>query len=475
MKNIGLLIICLQFISLTAFGQSQETYRPFAQITYRPHGATSESIDKTNSSQSQETRDAPKWHDKEASKHLNKGVNRGSRPYNDEKLIELSFRLEVYKNKICIQPKIVLDNIDLNGFKYVFLYYQVRNNNGDIVRSFRYYDDSEIDDCWEPMDFRRDDMKSDRNLLVWERFDDERYFVYLDENDLDKELWICVNDFTIFYKGDNYLVFIDGDSDKNSREYFALNMDDIGNLKKSIVDIKHGSKKYSGEFSIAHGFDTYDKKIGRADYEYKDASDGTRNTRIFEGTFHYTYNNTQGNLTISDEINGNYLNNKQIGTWRWDSKRTTYYSIDPDKVESEEAIINFDDNGYCDGRFSYGLNLRYARKTIKGNFLNGRLESLYYFNSENKVVAKGFYSTTDPGTPIGKWIFEGNLPYGPYKVEYDNHGNVINGTYIDPRTGDRISVPEWIRNYPKVIYKRTVNLIQGYCYRSTKLPVLYQK
>lgn len=244
--------------------------------------------------------------------------------------------------------------------------------------------------------------------------------------------------------------------------------------ESSSGNIVRGNKRYNGEFSIAGvGFSTGNgKKVGNAQYDYKDAPDGTR---IFEGNFSYTYNTS----SASDVVKGNYLNNKQVGTWKWISILKGY-----SESKKEEVTINFNDNGKLDGTFaySYGLFGEYmgghkwtsGKKSVSGDFANGKLKRLRYWSIENKVTAEGYYSTIDEGTPVGKWEITGeDIPNGSVTIEFDNRGNLIKNTYIDPTTGDKRYVHEWIYRYPKSIYKEAISLIRGYCYRDTERPKQY--
>lgn len=239
-------------------------------------------------------------------------------------------------------------------------------------------------------------------------------------------------------------------------------------------NIKRGDKRYNGKYSISGiGFGS-EKKVGNAIYDYKDAPDGTR---IFEGKFLYTYSSGD----YSEIVKGNYLNNRQIGTWKWISKSTEPRSIDPDKVEKEEVTINFNNNGKVDGafRYSYGFygerngETKYtsARKDVSGDFENGRLKKLRYWSIVDDVIAEGNYSTIDAGTPVGKWkVTGGKVPNGGVTIEFDNRGNIISAVYYDPTTGDKYRAPEWVCRYPESIYKKAISLICGYCYRDTEQP-----
>lgn len=250
-------------------------------------------------------------------------------------------------------------------------------------------------------------------------------------------------------------------------------IEDCGNKNQgesSSGNIVRGNKRYNGEYSISGiGFSNSGTKKGNAQYDYKDAPDGTR---IFEGKFSYTYEDRYDSYVV----NGNYLNNRQTGTWRWVSKSNGY-----SESQKKEVTINFNDNGKLDGSFSYSYGLfgeylggnkwTSGRKNVSGDFVNGRLKRLYYWSIEDKATAEGYYSTTNEGTPVGKWKVTGeNVPNGSVTVEFDNRGNLINAVYFDPSTGDKRRVPEWICRYPESIYKDAINLIRRYCYRDTEQP-----
>lgn len=252
-----------------------------------------------------------------------------------------------------------------------------------------------------------------------------------------------------------------------------------GELSSGNENIKRGDKRYNGEFSISgFGFSNSGTQKGNAQYDYKDAPNGTR---IFEGKFLYTYSLKTASCSYSDIVKGNYLNNRQIGTWKWISKSTEPRSIDPDKVEQEEVTINFNNNGKVDGNFEYSYGFygerngeteyTSARKDVSGVFENGRLRRLHYWSIEDRVIAEGNYSTIDAGTPVGKWEVTGEkVPNGSVTIEFDNRGNIISAVYFDPTTGDKHRVPEWICRYPELIYKDAINIIRRYCYRDTTKP-----
>lgn len=252
-----------------------------------------------------------------------------------------------------------------------------------------------------------------------------------------------------------------------------------GELSSGNENIKRGDKRYNGEFSISGiGFSNSGTQKGNAQYDYKDAPNGTR---IFEGKFLYTYSLKTASCSYSDIVKGNYLNNRQIGTWKWISKSTEPRSIDPDKVEKEEVTINFNNNGKVDGTFEYSYGFygerngkteyTSARKDVSGVFENGRLRRLHYWSIKDRVIAEGNYSTIDAGTPVGKWKVAGEkVPNGSVTIEFDNRGNIISAVYVDPTTGDKYRAPEWICRYPLSVYNKAVSLIRGYCYRDTEKP-----
>lgn len=230
--------------------------------------------------------------------------------------------------------------------------------------------------------------------------------------------------------------------------------------------IRHGKKKYKGQFSISGlGFYNSSTRTGTAIYEYNDAPDGTR---IFEGSFYYIYKERY----LSDEVTGVYLNNKQVGTWKWDSERN-------EKEDGIEVTINFNENGILDGPFEYvwgpystfengDKSIVLSRELYKGEYKAGKLKHLWYFSRKDEVEAEGDFSTVYPGTPVGKWkIRRSNRSV---TIEFDNQGRPATAYYFDPSTGDKHSVSLWFYECPKEVYKYANNTIRMHCYRDTPKP-----
>lgn len=229
--------------------------------------------------------------------------------------------------------------------------------------------------------------------------------------------------------------------------------------------IRHGKKKYKGQFSMSGlGFYNSSTRTGTAIYEYNDAPDGTR---IFEGSFYYIYKERY----LSDEVTGVYLNNKQVGTWKWDSER--------DEKEGIEVTINFNENGILDGTFRYvwgpystfengDRSIVLERELYKGEYQAGKLKHLRYFSQKDGIEAEGDFSTVYPGTPVGKWkIRRSNRSV---TIEFDNQGRPATAYYFDPSTGDKHSVSLWFYECPKEVYKYANNTIRMHCYRDTPKP-----
>lgn len=230
--------------------------------------------------------------------------------------------------------------------------------------------------------------------------------------------------------------------------------------------IRHGKKKYKGQFSISGlGFYKSSTRTGTAIYEYNDAPDGTR---IFEGSFYYIYKERY----LSDEVTGVYLNNRQVGTWKWDSERN-------EKEDGIEVTINFNKNGILDGPFEYvwgpystfengDKSIVLYRELYKGEYQAGKLKHLWYFSRKDEVEAEGDFSTVYPGTPVGKWkIRRSNRSV---TIEFDNQGRPATAYYFDPSTGDKHSVSLWFYECPKEVYKYANNTIRMHCYRDTPKP-----
>ena len=239
-----------------------------------------------------------------------------------------------------------------------------------------------------------------------------------------------------------------------------------GELSSGNENIKRGDKRYNGEFSIAGvGFSNSGTQKGNAQYYYKDALDGTR---IYEGEFLYTFEDRYN----SDIVKGTYLNNRQVGTWKWYSDRN-------EKEDGIEVTINFNKNGILDGPFEYvwgpystfengDKSIVLERELYKGEYQAGKLKHLRYFSRKDGIEAEGDFSTVYPGTPVGKWkIRRSNRSV---TIEFDNQGRPATAYYFDPSTGDKHSVSLWFYECPKEVYKYANNTIRMHCYRDTPKP-----
>ena len=214
----------------------------------------------------------------------------------------------------------------------------------------------------------------------------------------------------------------------------------IENIVNKSSHCSHGNKIYAGDFTMP-GVGFSKQKKGRAEYEYRDAYDGTR---IYEGLFYYTYKDGSVNGKNTDIVRGIYSNNRQVGVWMWRSYLFDYTHDIKSCLNYETMTINFDDNGVLNGKFSYKLDGYFKNtKNISGDFSNGKLTHLHYEELQG-MPAKGDYSPS--GKPIGVWMVNG------YRIEFDNQGNLIKNWYIDQATGDKHTVSMGICDYPKKIY-----------------------
>lgn len=239
-----------------------------------------------------------------------------------------------------------------------------------------------------------------------------------------------------------------------------------GELSSGNENIKRGDKRYNGEFSISGiGFSNSGTQKGNAQYYYKDALDGTR---IYEGEFLYTFKDRYN----SDIVKGTYLNNRQVGTWKWYSDRN-------EKEDGIEVTINFNENGILDGPFEYvwgpystfengDKSIVLERELYKGEYQAGKLKHLRYFSRKDGIEAEGDFSTVYPGTPVGKW--EIRRSNRSVTIEFDNQGRPATAYYFDPSTGDKHSVSLWFYECPKEVYKYANNTIRMHCYRDTPKP-----
>lgn len=412
---------------------------------------------------------SPTVHDERNSKELHRKVIQDKWSVGcsgNEELVELSFSLKIYNNRYCIYPRLVLNNIAKDSIKFISLTIQLRDPRNSIP--FYCNENNKVvvgTNSWADESLHRDDINNNEDYLICEKTHNEPRF-YIDNSNIEKDIWINVNECFIVMKGGKKILNFIG---KDQPELFKL-IKENKQIKSEHVDlIRHGDKEYNGDFTISGvGFRSNGKKVGTAKYEYRDAPDGTR---IFEGNFHYSYQTITngGTIKISDEVNGVYLNNKQIGTWRWVSEQIEGRVLSADKEEIETMTIDFSNDGKIES-FSYSLGWQ---NSISGDFVNGILKRLSYRKKTDRVTAQGNYSTTEFGVPVGKWTITGEVPNGSVTIEYDNRGNVVSAVYYDPQTGDKIRVPEWICRYPRTIFSKVIGLVSNYCYRNTEKPRYY--
>lgn len=203
-------------------------------------------------------------------------------------------------------------------------------------------------------------------------------------------------------------------------------------------------KTYNGDFDLK-GFGFNGGAIsGIANYQYKDASDGSR---IFEGSFSFQNHDY-------DYAKGYFKNDKQVGRWTWDS-----YNHNNDDVSHSE--INFNENGIPIAFDIYiGPRNKPKRSYLSGTFENGKLVSLSY--KDNRIVkCDGKYNAE--GKPIGDWHVEDGSHF--IVMSFDDFGKLIKSGYRDDRTGDWINATS---QYPYELYSYVIDRIKnGNFLRST--------
>ena len=219
-------------------------------------------------------------------------------------------------------------------------------------------------------------------------------------------------------------------------------------------------KTYTGEFEMtgfAFGPANIVSLVGTANYQYKDAPDGSR---IFEGKFSFD----QGDTGRKAKAAGFFINDKQVGKWTWD------YPIRNDAYDRDidfHCEIIFNENGIPDGDFDIYIgkvsktNGAYKRSYYSGTFKNGKLVSVR-FKDRNLIWCQGQYGLN--GKPQGTWRM-GEEGSHNITITYDDYGNVKKSGYRDDSTGDWIVATS---DYPNKLYSQVVEMIRwGYCFRST--------
>lgn len=206
-------------------------------------------------------------------------------------------------------------------------------------------------------------------------------------------------------------------------------------------------RRYKGDFTMI-GFSDSPKGLssisynGTADYQYRDAPDGTR---IFEGEFSFTATDDENN---SFTVHGEFRNNKQVGDWIW---RGGCY-----------IKIHFNHEGIPDGDFVMGAT--------EGTFKDGEL--VYYRairrESRRAIEASDMIAgNLSKGKCLGTWkIYGDDIENGPAYVVFDEKGNVSKAYVVDRSTGDRYDASE-LSGLPYDYARYVLWAVQRRCFRST--------
>lgn len=180
----------------------------------------------------------------------------------------------------------------------------------------------------------------------------------------------------------------------------------------------NGQKIYEGDYPFRN-------IIGKAKYQYRDNADGTR---CYDGNFEFA--------SKEFHTNGKFRNDCQVGTW-------TY------KLNSRKVIVNFDEEGFLSGDFSYTDDFVIA----KGKCVKGCVRTIS-FNCDDYITEGQFFSArnTNYGNhPVGTWkltilkdpdhqyTYESNYRNKPMTILFDDEGHVKDWFFIDPSTGDKKS------------------------------------
>ena len=209
----------------------------------------------------------------------------------------------------------------------------------------------------------------------------------------------------------------------------------------------NGQKIYEGDYPFGN-------KKGKAKYQYRDNADGTR---CYDGYFEFTSKDFY--------VNGKFRNNCQIGTW-------TY------KLNNTKAIINFDEDGFLWGDFSYTDDFA----MVKGKCMKGCVRTIT-FKCDDYIAEGQFFSAnnTNYGNhPVGTWkltilkdpnhqyTYESNYRNKPMTIIFNDEGNVEDWFFIDPSTGDKkspqrgsatLNGPEGIMRYILTDANKTLSVV----------------
>ena len=236
----------------------------------------------------------------------------------------------------------------------------------------------------------------------------------------------------------------------NYREVFSLEEEGTGVkdalsvrcVKDNSKSYRMNLKRYMGEYTMS-GF-TDGSHTGFADYQYRDAPDGTR---IYEGEF--SFNDNAGHVA-----HGEFKNNKQVGTWEWTYKKMY------DKEAKTQCRIHFNDDGIPDGDFFVGES--------SGTFKNGDL--IYYHTLRYSTWSRSsfIYGNLKNGKCVGTWSISGaDIPYEPAYITFNENGDVSSAYTIDKTTGDKHSVGSNVSNLPYIWARKVLDEVERCCLRST--------
>ena len=283
-------------------------------------------------------------------------------------------------------------------------------------------------------------------------------------------------------------------------------------------------QKYNGTFKMI-GFWCYsdnaiqsEEKEGVAQYEYKEASDGTR---LFHGKFYFARNENVlsyliENVTLSensyfstDNIQkniesilylapfaiGKFDNDRQVGKWVW-----AFFSNDGEKFVYKE--INFDNYGHGEPngavvqlhyvmdvpKFFYTdyldiYSVRSPRGYLIADYENGYLDELEYklgwgegsnesyrYSKDQRlewwhpdhVMLKGRFNNRGP---VGKWSVSGDYFNENTVLEYNENGVCIANYWIDKSTGDK-KRPLKVSENPAYLLDDARNTLRKVFYKS---------
>lgn len=173
---------------------------------------------------------------------------------------------------------------------------------------------------------------------------------------------------------------------------------------------------------------------GNCEYEYVELSD---EQRIFDGNFYWTaeYKDSERYyypryVLEKYTVTGNFNDNKQTGTWKWKNVN------EAQSIWEDEVIMNFNNDGILDGKFSY----KWRTLNMSGTFRNGKLTSLNYSDNHKRLERATF---TSSGMPTGVWTFTyiNDKWKGTQSitVTFDEQGKIIKSGYRETSTGNWVN------------------------------------